>query len=312
LLTGCAIKRSLVMVDSAYMIGRTIAPFQSPFLGTDQLYAATRLDRQTIATLPNGTFAHCTFANISFKQCTVEHLVFNDCVFLACYFRRAAFRDCVFRGCRFIDCDFSQVSMTGTVFRYGGFTDCFIDFNSVQLSLPPEPNLKQELTHNLSQEAAKLGFPSEARKFRLCEIRAKEEHLRLAVRGASIWYQRHYPRFRRMGAALSLVGSLSNRYMWGYGEQAWRLVANFVLLTFGVFPLIYYFSLRDSLTKNSGPIDFVDSLYFSLQNILPGAINSGVTAQAFGSRAVAEAEAWLGIMVAGLLGTYLFRWIMRR
>ena len=302
-------KPTMAVESSAYLFGRTEATLRDPFKGQDHIFAAERLDGKKIT---GASFAHCTFANVSFKQVTLEHALFTDCVFIGCYFRRANLRDCSFYGCRFVDCEFPNLAVSGSVFRYSRFQDCFIPFDAIRLSLPPEPNLRAEVARNLSHEAAKLGVPAEARVFRMCEIKATEEHLRLAVLGASEWYERHYPPMRRIGAALALTGSILNRYLWGYGEKALVLVKNLVFLALVVFPLAYYFLPIGELHSDAGNVGFLDAVYFSLQNIIPAAISSGVTAIGALSRGLAAFEALLGILIAGLLVSYLFRWILRR
>jgi hypothetical protein len=294
---------------SAYLFGRTEAKLQDPFQGQDHLFAGERLDAKKIT---GANFVHCTFANISFKKVTLERASFTDCVFIGCYFRRAVLRDCSLYGCRFLDCEFPNLSVSGSVFRYCRFQDCFIPFAAIRLSLPPEPNLKAEAARNLSHEAAKLGFPSEARAFRMCEIKGTEEHLKLAVLGGSEWYETHYPPVRRIGAALALTGSILNRYLWGYGEKASVLVKNLVILALIFFPLAYYCLPVGDLHSGTGEVGYLDVVYFSLQNIIPASISSGVTATTALARGLAASEALLGVLIDGLLVSYLFRWILRR
>lgn len=51
----------------------------------------------------------------------------------------------------------------------------------MRYSLPQEPNIREELARNLALESSHLGLGSEARAYRLEEIRAREEHLLGAI-----------------------------------------------------------------------------------------------------------------------------------
>lgn len=297
------------MTSAAYLVGRTAAPLEAPFRGEDRVFAATKLDGST---MEGGEFSHCTFANISFKQVKLRRVHFVHCVFIGCYFRRTDIQESAFIGCRFLDCDFPRIAIRGCDFRYSKFRTCFIHFGEIELSLPREPNLREDLARNLAVETAKLGFPKEARAFRMCQIRAREEHLKAAVKGESQWYREHYDILRRFGAAVNLSSSFLNRYLWGYGQRLRVLVINFVLLGFFIFPLAFYV-LRDDLSKTAGsPIGLLDTIFFSLQNMLPAGMNAAISANSSLTRGLAGIESLLGVIIAGLFVSYLFRSILNR
>ncbi len=297
------------MTSAAYLVGRPTAPLEAPFSGTDKVFAGHRLDGQIIE---RGNFSHCTFANISFKEVTLNDVSFLDCVFLGCYFRQTDIQGTRFIGCRFVDCDFPKVAIRGCDFSYSKFRTCFIPFSELEHSLPQEPNLREDLARNLAVETASLGFPREARAYRMCQIRAREEHLKAAVKGASRWYRDHYDIPRRIGAALGLFGSVVNRYLWGYGQRLRVLVCNFVLLGLVVFPLVFY-SLRSELKKMTGSeIGPLDIIYFSLQNMLPAGMDSAIRANSALTRGLVGLESLIAVIFAGLFVSYLFRSILHR
>ena len=297
------------MTSVAYFLNRPTSPLQTPFRGSDRVFAATRLDGKLIE---GGDFSHCTFANISFKSVKLKAGSFVDCVFMGCYFRKTDIQGTRFIGCRFIDCDFPKVAIRGCDFSYSKFRTCFIPFSELEHSLPREPNLREDLARNLAVEAASLGFPREARAYRTCQIRAQEAHLKAAVKGASQWYQDHFDILRRIGAALALFGSVLNRYVWGYGQRWGVLVRNFVLLGIVVFPLVFYV-LRNELSKMTGSrIELLDTVYFSLQNMLPAGMDSAIRADSPLTRGLAGLESLLAVIFAGLFVSYLFRSILNR
>ena len=204
---------------------------------SDKIFAGERLDGRAIEA---GTFQHCTFANISFLKTKISNVTFVDCVFTGCYFRRAIINGCSFTGCRFVGCDFSHLSMMATNLMYARFKECMINYEIVRLNLPNEHNLREELCRNLNVEATRLGYLSEARSFRLEEVRAREENLWAAILWKTEWYRRHYYGARRIRAGLELGWSYVNRILWGYGERVRILILNLALFIFVVLPLLFW------------------------------------------------------------------------
>lgn len=294
---------------SAYLLGRQNGVLTAPYKGRDLAFGAVRLDGQQIN---GGDFSHCTFANISFKQVVLCDTSFLNCLFIGCYFRRAELRNSRFVGCRFIDCNFGHIAVKSCDFKHSSFHGCQMPFSEFRHSFPPEPNLREELARNLALESSRLGLSSEARQFRMAEIQACEANLLAAIKGDSTWYKEHFDGFARARSATQLILSLGNRWLWGYGERAWVLVRNLLILGLLVFPSLL-FLLRDGLTHSiRAEIGFQDVLFFSLQNILPGGIQSGVTAIGFAARMVSGLESVLGVVALALFASYVFRWSLHR
>lgn len=294
---------------SSYHIGRKLETLESPYSGTDKSFAAQRLDESVIS---SPSFEHCTFANLSFKGAKLENGVFRNCVFIGCYFRRSELSSCGFIGCRFIDCNFSHIALRSCDFRYSVFQRCQINHAEMEYNLPGEPNLREELTRILSIESSRLGLSLEAKQYRILEIRAHEEHLRAAILGKSQWYRDHFDCFSRIWASIEWGGSLLNRWLWGYGERSLVLVRNLIALTFFVFPFLFYVC-RDSLSHTSGrEIELPDIFYFSIENVVPAGVVSGVVANDFLTRVLAGLESIFGVVVVALFAAYVFRWSLRR
>lgn len=296
---------------SAYLIGRNLQEdLPSSKKASDCIFAAKRLDGQSLG---GYEIVHSTFANISFLTAKISKCRFKDCVFVGCYFRRTELENVEFEACKFLSCDFANVSISGCDFRHSRFAGCFISFAKLSLSLPQEPNLRQEICKNLAIEAAKSGFQREARKYRMAEIRAHEKDLKSAMLGTSDWYKKHYDTLGRIGAGFRLFGSKINGYVWGYGEKASKLLVNFALLAFVVFPLLFYLFRGGLRRVDQTEITFSDYILLSLQNTLrPSILNQTIQVVSGGARWIALLESFLGILLAGLLVSYLFRWIIRR
>lgn len=294
---------------SAYHLGRPLEAFEPPYSATDKAFAAQRYDA---AVINSPSYEHCTFANLSFKEAKFQDGNFLDCVFLGCYFRRAELANCHFVGCRFFDCNFNHIALKSCDFRFSVFRGCQVAHSEMEYSLPREPNLREELARNLSVESSRLGLSKEARRYRIAEIRAHEEHLRAAISGKSQWYREHFDGVGRIMAFLEWALSLLNRWLWGYGEHAVVLVRNLIVLAFLVFPILFY-TFKDQLSHTSGrPIELLDPLYFSLENVVPAGVVSGVVATGSTTRLLAGLESLFGVVAVALFAAYVFRWSLHR
>jgi len=226
--------------------------------------------------------------------------------------RPGAVQCCGGVGCRFVDCNFNHIALKSCGFRYANFSGCQLPFDELQHCLPPEPNLREDLTRNLSLESGRLGLVAEARRYRMAEIRAREENLRAAVLGQSSWYREHYDMVARSIALGGLILSLLNRWLWGYGQRSWVLALNLAIAGFGIFPVIFYL-LRSGLQKPSlKTVTVPDLIYFSFNNLLPTGIHSGIHAVSLGTRIAAGTEAVLGIIAFALFASYIYRWSVHR
>ena len=182
----------------------------------------------------------------------------------------------------------------------------------MEYNLPSEPNLREELARNLSLESSRLGLSREARRYRIAEINAHEEHLWAATWGKSQWYKDHFDTIARIMAFSERVGSLLNRWLWGYGERAFVLVRNLLILVIIVFPALFYF-FKDQLTHVSGrQIELLDIFLFSLENLVPADVSSGVNASSLMTRLLAGLESLFGVVAVALFAAYIFRWSLHR
>ena len=293
----------------AYVLGRELGQLREPYQAEDVVFGATRLDEKTIQ---EGDFKHCTFANVSFKAVQVQSSSFLNCVFIGCYFRRAHLVDTKFTGCRFIDCNFAHIRLQSAQFPYSSFLRCQLPFSELFNSLPSEPNVREALARNLFLESSRLGLSSDAHQYRRAEINAREDHLREAFLGRSKWYRDHFDTMARLTALGQLILSLLNRWLWGYGERVRVLVLNFLVAALLVFPIAFYF-VRGGLVRSTGGEPSVwDLLFFSIENVVPAGIQSGVQAVAPCARILAGVESLFGVLVIALLASYILRWSLHR
>ena len=260
----------------------------------------------------NGSFRHCTFINMSFKNATLNAFAFLNCVFINCYFRRTNLKNCTIVGCQFLDCDFPKLNLVACNFRYTRFRRCQIAFASIRASLPKEPNLCQDICRNLALQSSKLGLRSDARRYRMEELASRERHLWNAVRGESKWYKSHYSGFARLRALLDLTVSLINKYLFGYGESLFVLVRNSLIAAFLIFPTVYYYLPMGFVDRGGQALRYVDFVLFSISTMLPMANISNMETARWFTQTIAGLEAICGVIVLAFVAAYVFRWSIRQ
>lgn len=90
------------------------------------------------------------------------------------------------------------------------------------------------------------------------------------------------------------------------------LFRNLFLITFVIFPILFYL-VRHELEYNlQNDLDFWNIVLFSVQNVLPAGIVSGVVAMGSIARILAGIEAFIGIIAIALFAAYIFRWSLHR
>ncbi|MEO8289370.1 MAG: pentapeptide repeat-containing protein [Gaiellaceae bacterium] len=292
-------------MTDALLVNRPLAALRDPWAYSDVAFSE-RLDGHTIQ---HGMFAHCTFANVSFKGCEIADSKFIDCAFISCYFRKAEIRNSQFDGCKFIDCEFPKLTLQSTKFMFPQFRGCFIPFNEMRPNLPPEPELRSLAAAELAREAYALGHPRDARLFRLQALRANEAHLWGAFRASSSYYKQHFNTIGRAASGARWVASQANRVIWGNGERGLTLLVSFLLLTLVVFPII--FNLVGGVHDVRGGTTTADYLLLSADSVTGYNGLSSVVLASTAAKVTALSELIVGLVWFGLFITILFRRITR-
>ena len=295
-----------IITSTSYHIGRPLGEIRQPHKEIDRTFAGQRLEEE----VEDADYKHCTFINIGFKEVKFKNSIFFNCIFVGCYFRRAQFKNTSFQGCQFIDCKFPRISISVCDFRYSNFTGCQISFSEIEHSLPSEPNLMEDLSRNLALESLRLGLYQEAKRYKTVRINAHEKHLKAAFCGNSQWYKDHFDICARICAFLEWLLSLINRRMWGYGEKISTLVLNLILLLF-IFPVVFFLCRQELVHLSGKMITIIDIFYFSLENVLPAGVVSGVIATGGIAQLLAGLESFIGVVFTALFAAYIFRSIQR-
>jgi hypothetical protein len=189
------------------------------------------------------------------------------------------------------------------------FKGCFVEFGEMLPNLPVEPELRSLAAAELGREASALGYPRDARKYRLEALRAWETHLWRAFRASSSYYRDHFDLSARLKAGFQWFGSQANRLIWGNGEQGFRLLINFLALVLVVFPLLY--RAVDGVSIGGRNLGLGNYLLLSIDVVTSYSGPSHVMLNSTGSRITASIERTIGIIAFGFFVTILFRRITR-
>ena len=297
------------MSSAAYLMGRAPATLDPSSGASDALFAAQRIDGKELA---GKQFEHCTFANVSFKDCNIKETRFTDCVFADCYFRGTKIQDSYFSACRFIDCDLAKIDIrTSDLKYYNNFQGCFIPFGELEPSLPREGNLRQHLCLNLAEEATRQGALKDAGLYRQAGAHGREEHLRAAFRQSSQFYRQKYVGMARFSAFVEYAGSRIRGWAWGYRRSFLTVLRNWAFVTLVLFPLLFW-PLKSDLRQSTKPAKAADLWIASIGNMLPGSGISEVSYTTTGARLLAFLEVLLGLLFVGLAASLLFRAVFDR
>jgi hypothetical protein len=297
------------MSSAVYLLGRTPTPLDVASGGNEALFAAQRMDGKKLI---GKEFAHCTFANISFKDCEIRDARFIDCVFANCYFRRSRIQDCRFSSSKFIDCDLTKIDIrTSDLKWYNKFQGCYIPFGELEPSLPNEGNLRQHLCMNMAEEASRQGALKDAGLYRQEGAKGREEHLKNAFRHSSQYYRDKYKGGARFSAFVEYLGSRLRGWAWGYRRGFLTILRNWALVTLVLFPLIFW-PTKNGLQQSGKSAKAGDLWWASIGNMLPGSGISGIDYVSTSARILAFSEVLVALLFAGLAASLLFRAVFDR
>ena len=281
---------------------------EPPFVGADLTFAGQRLDCRDVR---QARYRHCTFVNVSFKEATLDDCAFADCKFIGCYFRRTVLQSCEFAGCRFVDCEFPRISLAACRFYYVKFFGCQIAFDEMECSLPIEPNVRSELCRNLAIQSSLLGISDDARRYRKLENESRELHLKNGFLSQSGWYRTHFMGWQKVWAFRSWIWSKTNRVLWGYCDSGFRLIANFALTTFALFPILYWLLLPSTSNDSTG-ITFVDAILLSISAATPADFAVYLESRSWVIVLLMSIQSLYSVVLVAMFAAFLFQWSSRR
>lgn len=275
----------------------------------DRLFIDQRFDGRTLS---EGTYTHCTFANVSFLRSGLGRIRFTACVFEGCYFRETRLTECIFSASRFIDCDFVKPIIVGCDFSNTRFKGCYPPYSQLEECLPGEPNLRTALTSNLAVAAEGAGDSVEARKYLLESIRANEQHLLAAFHAQTDYYRSHFPTsLDRLWALLSFGWSRINGFIWGYGERGAALLRTVLIVVLLIWPALLLMARSDISDSVGHQANLGDIFWLSAASLIGNSALTGLNVAGI-ARALVISEQAVGLLLFGLFVTYVYRYVTRR
>ena len=174
----------------------------------------TQVDR---ALLRNINLRWAVFRDVGFKNARFVGCNLSQVTFSECYLRRAQFEKCDIVNSRFESCDFSQAAITDSRVDFASFKHCEISLDTIRFPADTGARAMVRVCRNLKLNAMSMGNFADAGQLTYLE--------KTYERGG------HF----RDKAWLRWAGSLTQSWLWGYGEKPWRLalVMAFNIVFFG-------------------------------------------------------------------------------
>lgn len=276
-------------------------------ISCEDKYFANQKHEGKKAVINDSKFSNCTFAKVGLKEARINGVNFNFCVFIDCYFRKTIFDDCNFTGAKFINCNFDQASITNCIYEYAKFENCIIPYHTMEGNLPKSKhNLCRYLCRDLGIECLKLGMDREYLLYYYQEMRSSE-----AYNWEKFWHphQPEHSYFQKYNWSDQLSGLLSfllsklNKFLWGYGENIFRLIINIVLT------ILIFAGITNVFVPT---LSFGECLFASVSSFQ----SSGAQAEALASvpsiNILFLVESAFGVVFIGFFVACLFRHINRR
>ena len=202
---------------------------------------------------------------LGMKDSKVHDCIFRHCTFEGCYFRNTQFRNINFTGSFFKNCNLSKATFEACCFWYVQFSHCYIEYDEVLRSIPPESNISIPLLQSLRQNAIEMGEKRVADKILMKEIQIQKNELVNQILSRTSYYKNRYDMFERIISSLKLLGYLLEGFIWGYGLKLKNLLFSGILVIFAFGFLIFKFGC---FAFNGNPevateLSFGQSLYLS-------------------------------------------------
>jgi hypothetical protein len=253
-----------------------------------------------------------SFIRLGMKEAEFKDSSFTQSNFEDCYFRKAIFKNVRFTGSIFRFCNFDKVSFQACDFRYCSFFNCKIPKDEIISCLPPEPNLRRDLTLNLRANSEMIGDKKAADTFLDIEIKSTEAELKAIFLSNTEYYRKHYNLLDQVKAGTKFLGSKISGLIWGYGHRVGRLFISYIVITC-LWALMAYFSRVPYAISNLNiqhPLTLWESIYIAFgQTVgLAGLAYAPVTLL---GNIISISESFLGTLYLALLAATLYRRIAR-
>lgn len=250
------------------------------------------------------------FEDMGFRATKMSNCDFSHNTFINCYFKNAEFWNVDFTGSRFVDCNFDGAKIEHSDFIYCKFSGCFIGYETMLNNLPNEFNLREKLCRNLSLESLNAGYDKDYKKYFYEMKKAGEIDNFEIFRLNPKYYYKQKPLSEKTRAFLKFCFSKLNKFIWGYGENIFRLFI-MLMIIIGLFAALFC-SKCTILLYNSekAKITISKALFISIMNLCT--TSAGFYAGNTFTEILFMVENGIGILFLGLFVSVITKNINRR
>jgi len=192
-------------------------------------------------------FLNHLFVRLVAKDRRFTSVNFRYSTFDACYLRKCVFEDCDFTGCRFVGTNLSGSAFAGCKFDYATFERTDIDDQVLSDECPGNENLKLRFARSLRVNYQQLGDVDAVNHAIAVELEATCVHLKKSWRSNESYYRRKYSGKRRVLQWARWVRFKVLDWIWGNGENVWKLLraALLVVAAVGVVQAVIFSDPKD-------------------------------------------------------------------
>lgn len=192
------------------------------------------VDQRFDTDVSNAEYSNKLFLRIVAKGRKFENVDFKYTIFDTTYLRNCVFDSCDFTGCRFVGVNFYGAKFTGCKFDYATFERTIITSEVLDNCCPGWDNLKLKFARTLRVNFQQLGDSKSANKAIKVELDATEIHLNKSWRSNESYYRKKYRSWKRIGKFLEWLNFKVLDFVWGNGENTYKLTRSVILLLLGM------------------------------------------------------------------------------
>lgn len=182
----------------------------------------------------NTEYSNKLLLRIVAKGKRFENVDFKYTIFDTVYLRNCIFESCDFTGCKFIGVNFYGAKFIGCKFDYATFERTIISSDVLDNCCPGWDNLKLKFARTLRVNFQQLGDSKSANKAIKVELDATEIHLKKSWRSNESYYRKKYHGWKRIRKYLEWLNFKVLDFVWGNGENTYKLTRSVVLLLIGM------------------------------------------------------------------------------
>lgn len=250
------------------------------------------------------------FEDMGFRETKIANCDFSHNTFVNCYFKNTEFWNVDFTGSRFIDCNFDGAKIQHSDFIYCKFCGCFIEYETMLNNLPNEYNLREKLCRNLSLESLNAGYDKDYKKYFYEMKKAGEIDNFETFRLNPKHYYKQKSISEKIIAFFEFCFSKFNKFIWGYGENIFRLFTMLIIIIV-LFAFLFYSNFTILLYDNKiAEITILNAFFISIMNLCT--TSAGFYAGNNFTEILFMIENVIGVLFLGLFVSVITKNINRR